>query len=186
MRMKPLVVVLLAGQALAGCWGMSAADTAQTGETGPEGDVDADADSDADTDSDTGGAGDTTITQVDFEYDSTSWYYGTETVGRPDLVTLDVTQDTVSPWEEDHDLPLVNNDGWYYFSRTLDITTDWQAQESDVNTLFPGNSSMAATMIWRVRAWDNGSVEDCVVWAGSAADADILMDQGCRPADFLD
>jgi len=167
---------LLAAFALTACF--NSKDSGEDSETNP--------------DDSTPGDYDLAIDVVTYGYDTYGWDYSVECVGWADLVTMYITQDTSSPWEEDHELSNTDyaEDGsWDLWELSLPITDDWQAQESGVNTLF-GNSISCenpyceSTMVWQVKAWEGDSVADCVVWAGSDADVNIVMESGCREITF--
>jgi len=131
---------------------------------------------------------DLAIDQFTYGYTGSEWSYSVELVGWADNVTMYITQDTDSPWEEDHE--LVNTDyaddgSWDLWELTLPITNDWEAQEPGVNTLFGNtisceNPYCESTMAWQIKAWEGDTVADCVVLAGSAADVGIVMEEGCR------
>ncbi len=125
----------------------------------------------------------TEIDVVTYGYDTAEWFYSVDIIGWAENVTMYITQDTSSPWEEDHDLVNIEyaEDGsWDLWEITLPITTDWAAQESGVNTLFSGDSAMEATMAWRIEAYEDGAVADCVVWAGSSSTTAIVDTGDCR------
>jgi hypothetical protein len=166
--------ILLATLAL----GLFACFKDDTADTGPDSDADTDTDTDIDMGFDTVGT----------SYTATDWTYTAELTGWADAVTLYITQDTSSPWEEDHELvnTAYGKDGsWDLYELTLPITDDWEKQEPNVNTLF-GNSISCenpyceTTMAWQFKAWEGKAVADCVVFAGSAADVSIVMEEGCR------
>ena len=122
------------------------------------------------------------IVTVTYSYDSYSWSYKVELIGWAELVTLFITQDTASPWEEEHELrqgdydPYGSWDEWYI---DLEIDYGWDDWVG-YYTLYPGTPEMEATMAWRMESWDAGMVEDCVVWSGEDADVAIIMEDGCR------
>jgi len=131
--------------------------------------------------------GDTEIDNVEYSYSASSWYYKVLLHGWGDAVTLDISQDTSSPWEERHDLANTDFDdhgSWDLWEITLPVTSDWSQQTSGVNTFYPGSDNFEATMVWRMEVWSEGSRVDCVVWAGDSADASILMESGCREISF--
>ena len=139
-----------------------------------------------DTDADTDGpvVYDLEIDVVTYGYDATEWVYDVELIGWAENVTMYITQDTSSPWEEDHDLVQGDFDpdgAWDKWGLVLPITDDWQAQESGINTLFAGDAAMEATMAWRIDAYEAGAVVDCVVWGSDVT----LVDTGdCREITF--
>lgn len=127
------------------------------------------------------------ISGVTYGYDESEWTYSVELVGWAQTVHLTITQDTTSPWEEDHDLVNAEYamDGtWDLWAVTLPITADWSTQESGSNTLFAGDAAMEATMAWRVDAYEDGIVVDCVVWAGSASSTSLVDTGDCRELTF--
>jgi hypothetical protein len=127
------------------------------------------------------------ITGVTYSYDDSEWLYNVELVGWAQSVHLHITQDTSSPWSEDHDLINAEYAGdgtWDLWSVTLPITADWSTQESGSNTLFAGDDAMEATMAWRMDAYEDGAIADCVVWAGSASTTSIVDSGDCRELAF--
>ena len=129
----------------------------------------------------------TEIDVVTYGYDTTAWSYNVDVIGWAESAHLYITQDTSSPWEEDHDLVQGDYDedgAWDTWGIDLPITDDWSAQESGVNTLFAGDAAMEATMLWRVDVYDAGAIADCVYWAGSSADVGLIADDACREITF--
>ncbi len=130
---------------------------------------------------------DTEIDVVTYGYDAAEWTYQVDVLGWAESASMYVTQDTASPWEEDHDLQQIDfdPDGWWdVWGITLPITTEWDQQESGVNTLFAGTAEMEATMLWRIDVYDAGEVVDCVYWAGASADVNKIADDACREITF--
>jgi len=129
----------------------------------------------------------TEIDEVTYGYDTGEWFYSVDIIGWADDVTMYITQDTSSPWEEDHDLTnteYADDHSWDLWELTLPITTQWDQWETGVNTLFAGNTDMEATMAWRIEAYEDGAVADCVIWAGSSANASMVDNGGCREITF--
>jgi hypothetical protein len=126
----------------------------------------------------------TEIDVVTYSYDASEWFYSVDIIGWAENVTMYITQDTSSPWEEDHELENIEyaDDGsWDLWELTLPITTEWDQQESGVNSLFAGDAAMEATMAWRIEAYEDGAVADCVVWGSDTS----LVDTGdCRVITF--
>ncbi len=124
------------------------------------------------------------IDVVSYGYDATEWMYEVELIGWAENVSMYITQDTSSPWEEDHDLVQGDFDphgAWDQWAITLPITAVWSDQESGVNTLFSGDAAMESTMAWRIDAYEAGAVVDCVVWGSDIS----LVDTGdCREITF--
>ncbi len=152
-----------------------------------------DKDDTADDSGDPGATGDswtyypTEIDVVTYGYDTGEWFYSVDIIGWAENVTMYITQDTSSPWEEDHDLVNIEyalDGAWDLWELTLPITSDWQAQESGVNTLFSGDTAMESTMAWRIEAYEDGAVADCVVWAGSSSTVSLVDNGGCREITF--
>jgi hypothetical protein len=140
-----------------------------------------------DTDTDTTMIYETEIDAVSYGYDSAEWTYEVDVIGWAESAHMYITQDTSSPWEEDHDLVQGDYDpdgAWDTWGITLPITGDWSAQESGVNTLFSGDAAMESTMVWRIDVYDAGTIADCVYWAGSSADVSIIADSDCRELTF--
>jgi hypothetical protein len=132
------------------------------------------------------------IDYVTYGYDAGGWSYEVHCFGWADLVSLYITQDTNSPWDEDHELESWDFDpdgAWDIWGIDLPIVQTWQDQENGVNTLF-GNSTSCenpyceGTMLWRAYAWEGSTVKDCVVWAGADANISIVMEDGCRQIYF--
>jgi hypothetical protein len=122
------------------------------------------------------------FTAVAYGYSSEEWIYLADLSAPVDAVTLAITQDTTSPWEEDHALQV--DEGGLRWETVLPIIDGWIIPEEE-STLF-GNSISCenpyceTTMAWRLEATWNGERADCAVWAGSAADVAIVQDDGCR------
>ncbi len=119
---------------------------------------------------------------VSYGYDTASWRYHAELTGWTELVTLDISQDRSSPWDESWE--LVNTDydpggHWDIWDLELPIQTDWTPFDGH-ETLYPGTPEMEASMVWRLQAWWYSEITDCLVWAGEDADAHVLLDDGCR------
>lgn len=117
---------------------------------------------------------------VSYACDTSSWSYHAELSGWTELVTLDITQSTSSPWEETWE--LVNTDydpsgTWDIWDLEIEVGDPWNYHGG---TLFPCTDTMRATMAWRLQAWWHSEFTDCVVWAGADADPALLMDDGCR------
>jgi len=170
-------LLALAALSLFGCLG----DDTGKDDTGPE-----------DTQETGGTTPELAIDTVIYGYDTTQWTYEVDCIGWADTVSMYITQDTTSPWEETHELENTDYDpdgAWDKYELTLPITDDWEAQESGVNTLF-GNSISCenpyceSTMVWQIKAFEGDTVADCVVWAGSDADVNIVMEAGCREITF--
>jgi hypothetical protein len=168
---RPTLVAVL-GLALTACFGTK--DSTPTGDT-------------------SGATGDSwshispTIDTVTYGYDATEWTYSVEIIGWAQTVHLTITQDTSSPWEEDHDMVnggYAEDGSWDLWQLTLPITTQWDQQESGTNTLFAGDAAMEATMAWRMDAYEDGVVVDCVVWAGVSSSATIVDTGDCREIAF--
>ena len=146
-------------------------------------DTDADADSDTDSDADTDSGWypeDFAIDVVQYGYDSREWNYSVDLDGWGDRVTLTISQDNSSPWEEFHELANIDYDpggAWDLWEIDLDIVSSYSQQEGNVSTLYTGD--VERSMVWRIEAYSHGD-EDCVVWAGDSADAGVLMEAGCR------
>ncbi len=124
---------------------------------------------------------------MSYGYDAAEWTYNVDVLGWAESASMYITQDTSSPWDEDHELVQgeYDPDGmWDTWGITLPITTDWAAQESGVNTLFAGEAAMEETMLWLIEVYDAGEVADCVYWAGASADASIIADDKCREITF--
>jgi hypothetical protein len=121
---------------------------------------------------------------VSYSYDTVEWIYEVDLLGWADSVSMYITQDTSSPWDEDHELNQLDFDpdgAWDQWGIALPITTEWDQQESGVNTLFAGDAAMEATMAWRIEAYEGGVVVDCVVWGSDIT----LVDTGdCREITF--
>ncbi|MFH1463271.1 MAG: hypothetical protein ABIO70_02690 [Pseudomonadota bacterium] len=135
-----------------------------------------------------GGTVPLSIDYVTYSYNANSWSYEVHCNGWADLVTLYITQDTSSPWDENHDLESWDFDdggAWDVWGRDLPIVQTWQEQVDSTNTLF-GNSTSCenpyceGTMVWRVYAWEGSTVKDCVIWAGANADISLVTESGCR------
>ena len=127
------------------------------------------------------------IERASLGHDAMSWSYEAYLIGLAELVALHVTQDTSSPWEEDHDFLQGDFDphgAWDSWFIDLAITDDWQNQTSGESTLFSGEANMESTMLSRMEAWEAGVVADCVVWAGSSADVSLIIESGCREITF--
>jgi hypothetical protein len=126
----------------------------------------------------------TEIDLVTYAYDAAEWTYTVDVLGWAESAHMYITQDVPNPWEEEHDLVQgeYDPDGyWDTWEITLPVTTNWQDQESGVNTLFAGDASMEATMAWRIEVYDAGAVADCVVWGSDIS----LVDTGdCREITF--
>jgi hypothetical protein len=126
----------------------------------------------------------TEIDVVTYSYDSSEWMYSVDIIGWAESVEMYITQDVPNPWEEDHVLENIEyaEDGsWDLWELTLPVTTSWEDQESGVNTLFAGDAAMEATMAWRIDAYEDGAVADCVVWGSDIS----LVDTGdCREITF--
>ncbi len=170
--MKKLSAIALLGLVLTACF---VEDTGKTDET------------DAPATGDSSVYYPTEIDVVTYGYDTGEWFYSVDIIGWAENVTMYITQDTSSPWEEDHDLVNIEyaEDGsWDLWELTLPITTQWDQQESGVNTLFSGDADMEATMAWRIEAYEDGAVADCVVWAGSSSTTSIVDNGGCREITF--
>jgi len=153
---------------------------------GVEGDTDTDSDADSDADTDTAwGPGDWSIDVVTYGYDSSEWFYEVRMEGWASEVTLDISQDNPSPWEEYHEFVNVDYDpsgDWDLWSIELPITSDWYDQRESVNTLYQG--SLEPSMVWRVEASTEYGDYDCVVWSGGSASIAVLMESGCRELEF--
>ncbi len=125
----------------------------------------------------------TEIDVVTYSYDSTEWEYGVDIIGWAENVTMYITQNTSSPWEEEHDLANIEyaEDGsWDRWEILLPVVS-FNEYESGVNTFFQGSAAMEATMAWRIDAYDAGAVVDCVVWGSDIS----LVDTGdCREITF--
>ncbi len=125
----------------------------------------------------------TEIDVVTYSYDSTEWEYGVDIIGWAENVTMYITQNTSSPWEEEHDLQQgeFDPDGyWDKWELTLPVVS-FNEYESGVNTFFQGSAAMEATMAWRIDAYEDGAVADCVVWGSDIS----LVDTGdCREITF--
>lgn len=151
-----------------------------------ESDTDTDADADSDTDTDTAFTPtELAIDVVSYHYSSSEWFYSVDLDGWAERVTMDISQDTSSPWEEYHELLNVEYDpggAWDLWEIELPIVGNWTDQEESVNTLFQGGHE--STMVWRVEAEDGDGGYDCVVWSGNGADPGVLMESGCREISF--
>jgi hypothetical protein len=130
---------------------------------------------------------DTEIDEVTYGFDTVEWSYEADILGWAESAHLTITQDTSSPWDEEHDLVQGDYDPdgmWDTWGITLPITADWADQESGVNTLFAGDAAMEATMLWRIDVYDGGAIADCVYWAGASADVSLIADAACRELTF--
>jgi len=141
------------------------------------------------TDSDTGPVEipETEIDAVTYGYDTMEWTYNADIIGWGESAYLTISQDTAQPWEEEHDLVQGEYDAdgmWDTWGITLPITTDWEAQETGLNTLFSGDTDMEDTMLWRIDVYDAGVIADCVYWAGASADVAKIADADCREITF--
>lgn len=128
----------------------------------------------------------TEIETVTYSYDAAGWDYVVDLNGWADSVSMYITQNTENPWEEDHVLERIGSDpngSWDMWEINLPITTEWDQQESSVNTLFAGNPDTEATMAWRIDAYEDGICVGCVVWAGSSSTVSIVND-GCIEITF--
>ncbi len=125
----------------------------------------------------------TEIDAVIYGYDATEWTYNVDIIGWAENVTMYITQNTSSPWEEEHDLANIEyaEDGsWDRWEILLPVVS-FNEYESGVNTFFQGSAAMEATMAWRIDAYDAGAVVDCVVWGSDIS----LVDTGdCREITF--
>ncbi|MFH1467780.1 MAG: hypothetical protein ABIO70_25565 [Pseudomonadota bacterium] len=129
---------------------------------------------------------------VTYGYDSHEWFYEVRCIGWADAVTLFITQDATSPWEEEHELDNWDFDPsgyWDDWGLELPIVDTWQDQVDSVNTLFGNtiscpNPACENGMAWRMKAYEGATVKDCVVWAGADADVSLVMESGCREISF--
>lgn len=121
------------------------------------------------------------FTAWDYGYDATEWIYRADLLFQPDEVTLFITQDTMSPWDEDHDLVQQGTTRWEI---VLPIISDRDLPHGP-NTLF-GNTTACpnpyceTTMAWRLEALRDEARTDCVIWAGAASDVAIVQEPDCR------
>ncbi len=160
-----------------------------------EGDADTDTDADSDTDSDTDSTSWATgdswawvplgIDVVTYGYDAQEWFYSIDCEGWSELVELQIHQDVGGVvWEEHHEMDNTDYDPyghWDLWELTLPIVATAGEQADDESTLFAGDLATEATMTWMVLAWEDGRVEDCVVWG---ADIAWFETQGCREITF--
>jgi hypothetical protein len=121
-----------------------------------------------------------------YRYDATQWTYRADLGFQPDTVHLFITQDTVSPWDEDWDLewrPLWGEGEWYRWEIVLPIIDIWGMHGPATlfgNPISCENPWCETTMAWRLEAKLADVRTDCAIWAGSAADVAIVRDDGCR------
>ncbi len=100
-----------------------------------------------------------------------NWTFSAKTDGWTTDGVVNIDQTGIDPqyaWSEEHDLPSVDYsaDGcWDELEATLPITTDWEAQEANVNTLFECSDPRKSTLTWMIRVYDTDSnMSDCAVW----------------------
>jgi len=167
----------LAAFALIGCFGeKDCEDTDGTCDTDVPGDTDTALD-----------IPDTAIDAVTYGYDTVEWTYQADIIGWGQSAYLTISQDTTSPWEEEHDLIQGDYDAdgmWDTWGIVLPITTEWDQQLSGVNTLFAATTDMEDTMLWRIDVYDADAIADCVYWAGASADVSLIADADCREITF--
>ncbi|MFH1463209.1 MAG: hypothetical protein ABIO70_02375 [Pseudomonadota bacterium] len=121
------------------------------------------------------------FTAWDYGYDATEWIYRADLLIQPDEVTLFITQDTMSPWDESWD--LLHQEYPERWEIVLPIIDDWLQHGEETlfgNAVSCENPTCESTMAWRLEALRDDARTDCVVWAGAAADVAIVQEEGCR------
>ncbi|MBN2799344.1 MAG: hypothetical protein JXX28_09380 [Deltaproteobacteria bacterium] len=165
---KFVVVAALGALSLAGCDGVIS-DTGTGLETGNIGD-------------DCSGV-ETLIMNIDFSCGGSGWDYWAATDGWVGAADVAVDQNTASPWHEEHTLVSVNSGNadanhevcWDEIERTLSITSDYQAQVADSNSLF--QCDMENLMMFMLTVYDvEMHKSDCAVWG---SDVSIYDGNGC-------
>lgn len=119
--------------------------------------------------------GPTTVATYTYECDPTSgeWYYFVETEGWTSGGTLDIGQETASPWSESHTLKSYEYDPngyWDRLERRLPFESNFNNLAADTNTFFQCNEDRLSTMKFKAAVFDpNGNFADCIVWGNNAA-----------------
>lgn len=134
----------------------------------------------------------TIVTNIDFSCDTSGWHYWAETEGWTTSAAVEVDQNTDNPWHEEHTLASEASGGpdgqvnhgeadaagdacWDNISRDLALTTDFQAQEADTNSLF--TCEMQTGMMFMLSVYDlESNKSDCAVWG---SDVSIYATNNC-------
>ena len=119
------------------------------------------------------------------------YYYDFYTIGWIGSATLTITQDTVSPWTEVHNVASWGYDeyGWWdnlYLTLT-DVETVTEVEENvgaypdddayAATTLFNCSSGTLPTLAWRLDVYDDtGALSDCAIWGDYAGTGTDLGD----------
>lgn len=126
---------------------------------------------------------DTLINEIDYDCNSTGWWYSVLTDGWTNQGALDMQQTAVDPevaWSESHDLYSDDYDPmgcWDLLVLELGIEDYWENQQTNVSTLYDCTTDRADTLTWMIRVWDTDDImSDCAVWGH---DPSYYEEYGC-------